>query len=509
MRERERQVELMTKVYSLAIRVFADLGEEADDSAQALALIDAAWKRHAKSRVQALERNLSYKDSRIYLGLELPYQDPSGPLQHFILPNWDSPAWLSITRLLSRPWFLRIWIIQEFVLAREVIFFIGEKALNWRALFAGFHVYEDGMPLKLATKTVASSCAAKAFCTIGTLRRIRELNRTPHGRRLLHSMGLPYFDRDGFLFRGPSLPHLEQMRFIEILNFFRDSRCSQKHDRYYALKGIASDVTGGEKELKPDYESPIETIILRLGKFLLSHVPTYRILRRLGLWQVQRTAVPSWAPDFARANNRADVTNDPWGGLGRWHRACGDVGGEFATTTFGERAHTIVDPIDKAPFQSPLKDSDLTDQWDSRNAYLGHIALSMRAMFTDAGDGLSSTLVYKPTGESLFDAECLTLTVGCDKKGANSRQTFLVGFHVDSWRAVAEQSSEGVYSRFRKRFGNMTTDEVYRDVIQFEWRVRDSIPLYRMQVSRTRRGYLVNIPSCILPGDQIWVMRGI
>lgn len=69
-----------------------------------------------------------------------------------LLPDENDPGWKALHSLFERPWFLRVWIIQEFALPRELLMICGEWELEGDLLAqtvamlaaSRFCVMEDG-----------------------------------------------------------------------------------------------------------------------------------------------------------------------------------------------------------------------------------------------------------------------------------------------------------------------------------------------------------------------------
>jgi len=53
----------------------------------------------------------------------------------------------AVRRFFLRDWFSRLWVIQEFVLTREVNFHCGQRKLDWRHLFAACLDYGPDAPV--------------------------------------------------------------------------------------------------------------------------------------------------------------------------------------------------------------------------------------------------------------------------------------------------------------------------------------------------------------------------
>ncbi len=50
------------------------------------------------------------------------------------LPSSNHPLWAALVKLYHRPWFRRIWIIQEAVLAKGMFVLCGDMILVWSVI---------------------------------------------------------------------------------------------------------------------------------------------------------------------------------------------------------------------------------------------------------------------------------------------------------------------------------------------------------------------------------------
>lgn len=108
----------MADIYKSASRVLVYLGEAADDSDEALELLD-----------------------------RIANTDLGGPEQQFVplsrretgLPPHDNKGWAAIRSLLRRPWFRRAWVIQEFVMGADVTMICGEASVSWMIILVAIH----------------------------------------------------------------------------------------------------------------------------------------------------------------------------------------------------------------------------------------------------------------------------------------------------------------------------------------------------------------------------------
>ncbi|KAK1751065.1 heterokaryon incompatibility protein-domain-containing protein [Echria macrotheca] len=108
--EKGQQIQLMAKIYASANRVVVWLGEAADDSDQALAALrTAAQKQHDRSAIEKPDRRR--------------FQQP-------------------VLNLLKRPWFERIWVLQEVAAAQQILIKCGHSEIDGYAFCVGLTVFD-------------------------------------------------------------------------------------------------------------------------------------------------------------------------------------------------------------------------------------------------------------------------------------------------------------------------------------------------------------------------------
>ncbi|KAL8692679.1 MAG: hypothetical protein Q9218_002352 [Villophora microphyllina] len=118
LKERGQQVGMMGEIYAQATRVVIWLGPATDDSALAMATlgslgsrVDVDWHQ-TRNVVPISDRDAHWANPDI----ELPY---------------DEKLWRSIVNFYRRPWFHRLWIWQEVLLAKRAEMYCGFDALEW------------------------------------------------------------------------------------------------------------------------------------------------------------------------------------------------------------------------------------------------------------------------------------------------------------------------------------------------------------------------------------------
>ena len=97
--ERSSQVQLMRKIYRSAADVLIWLGDEADKSNMAIELISRLSDHHDKD-----------------------------------IHSWTTKGWRALGALLSRPWFSRMWILQELGVASSATVVCGNQSIPWQRI---------------------------------------------------------------------------------------------------------------------------------------------------------------------------------------------------------------------------------------------------------------------------------------------------------------------------------------------------------------------------------------
>ncbi|RYP52665.1 hypothetical protein DL768_002221 [Monosporascus sp. mg162] len=192
--EKGQQVQSMAKIYAKASRVIVWLGEAAADSDQAIEYIrTAAVEESSKSLV-----------------------DES-------LVNETSQQ--AILTLLQRPWFQRIWVLQEVAAARHVLIKCGSTEIDGYAFCSGLSA------LRLSYGTHANLQALVCSTTYLIRRAV--------------------------------------FRSSELMDMYHTRKAKEHHDKVYALLGMSSDdptVAG----LSADYNVSWKQLFQQLIRFVLS-----------------------------------------------------------------------------------------------------------------------------------------------------------------------------------------------------------------------------------------------
>ncbi|CAJ0550831.1 Ff.00g107610.m01.CDS01 [Fusarium sp. VM40] len=180
-----------------------------------------------------------------------------------------------------RPWFRRIWILQEAVLAKQQpLLLCGRHDLGYEIFFKTWVFMldpsHDGQLLHtfMAENPVRFKAIELAYKKI--------------------------LDERLKIGQGDAETNFNQQRqcaveLLQLLNEATELEATVAHDRLYALLGLLS-CDPLPKALQPDYAKPFETLCHELVMFILAQTQDIRVLNLGTLGNL--AGVPSWTPDL-------------------------------------------------------------------------------------------------------------------------------------------------------------------------------------------------------------------
>jgi len=190
----------------------------------------------------------------------------------------DAPseeAIAALTEIFRRPWFTRIWVIQEVAAAREAVVVCGTHQTPWQTL-------RDGCR-QMADRVV----------------RWRRSRYQDTGFQRAHYVASS-LDPDG---TDLGTPALASRNLLYLLCQFHISDATVPHDKVYALLGLADEIqrpTQTAPVFTPDYSLPLDVAYARAARFLIDASDSFRVLGTcLGERRVEH--LPSWVPDWSTA----------------------------------------------------------------------------------------------------------------------------------------------------------------------------------------------------------------
>ena len=231
--ERSEQVRMMGDIYSRADRVLIWLGPEGPETRPAL----QALQQLESYFYGQYDRYPSISDDSSSMGyLRVSSRDSLG----------DNPLdvdWQSLAEFLNRPWFQRLWVVQEAAKAKEAVLICGYHAFKW-----------------------------ESFCNV-----LQDINRYSLDAYFLPEEGKQPLQNVITVGRVRADQFLEQ-RSLTLYQLYTRAcgfSCTDPRDRVYALLGLANDVRAEDWELNPDYTIRVEEVYKRCA--------IWNILRRKSL----------------------------------------------------------------------------------------------------------------------------------------------------------------------------------------------------------------------------------
>lgn len=239
--EKVRQIKLLPVIFGQAKQVFGWVGDMADYS-------DLA--------IKAL-------------------QSVAQPETEQAFSEFDDKKWKAVSEFFERPWFVRSWIIQEIILAKDLLVVCGSQTILWQDLYEA---------VRNCQEHAKRSVGALNIPLFRNMNAIVSLGETRHG------------------FWSGS----QKYSLLQLLELFQHAKSTMKCDRLFTLLNVAAD--GGRLNFKPDYSSPLEVIVRRYGSEFVDRKQTFELLYRARLSNGED--FPSWTPDWT--SNQYPKTISSW-----------------------------------------------------------------------------------------------------------------------------------------------------------------------------------------------------
>ena len=203
-RERNHQVSILSDIFQHASRVCIWLGEK--DASFSLVL------RFIKELEQVRDFDSIARDSRF------------------------GKEWRAVLRLISLPWFSRIWIVQEISFAQRATIWCGDESIDWQQL-------ELLLTLLIHKSRIVPEC--KSFADLNAVKLVSTVNQV-------------FRRNDIGEIQGPQLSL--EILVTKLCKF----RFWDKRDQIYALLGLANDI-GVWQSAGQSFEHDLEPKSIRSG----------------------------------------------------------------------------------------------------------------------------------------------------------------------------------------------------------------------------------------------------
>lgn len=295
------------------------------------------------------------------------------------IPFNDETSWDAFSEFFDRPWFQRMWTVQEIIQARKAIVVCGPHSLPWE------HV----------------SAAARWFCHKAKVIHDRNSRKVDGMCLVTQMVAIPWRSKSGSeympqLFGQKTRPTC-RWALRDLLERLRPRQATDPRDKIFALVGISEEDRRfwGDKGVRIDYSLSVEEVYAQATEEIIKS----EFMDGLDtIWSArQRSEVPgwpSWVPDW-RMETGYGCT---WG-----------IGQPFKATEGEKGEHTFI------PTEEPLTlavQGKIIGRVTYRSQYrhFGELFQNsrLREVYNDCMDRLKSY----PTGEQVETAFGLTLIGG-------------------------------------------------------------------------------------------------
>jgi hypothetical protein len=253
-KERETQVSIMADIYKKARKGVVWLGEKQEEGSDCTGAID--FLSHLSTLKLAFD-----KDERIR--------------SHLRSPEFER-EWKSVSNLLARPWWTRVWTLQEFILPREAVLTCGSDTIG-RGKFksAMYNIFLCSTGFRDMQYEVVP----------------RDVFDAAFNRRRVH--------------QWYAHPQTRGMSLVAIIAYLGNHSASDPRDRIYSVLGL---ITARDRKVvgNPEYTTTVKQQYARLVRSFWEEYTSLDIICFSHLFNRYAepidtgwaSAVPSWTPDW-------------------------------------------------------------------------------------------------------------------------------------------------------------------------------------------------------------------
>jgi hypothetical protein len=191
--------------------------------------------------------------------------------------RWNEIAtyWDRVRALLRRPYFSRVWVVQEIAITRQVTLLHGDTSMDWRTFEAAVAIFQKRLEL-YPDEAVAE-----------------ERHRLMAATRFIHVLHRCFIRDELGNVVAPAMS-LERLVFD-----LSDSEASDVRDKIYALLAIAADIDLDHPQIIPDYGKASADVFAGFYKFCIETSGSLNVILRP---QSTRLPPPLWSLRLADGN---------------------------------------------------------------------------------------------------------------------------------------------------------------------------------------------------------------
>jgi hypothetical protein len=212
-------------------------------------------------------------------------------------------AW-EVSQLLHRPWWSRVWILQEVALSKRATVYCGSRALDWKHISELVVAIEKSHLIGLLHRRDSIRDFRKTSVVLNMLQ-----DSILHGYALVAA-------RQEHLYRNP----LDLYRLLSMADNFD---ATDPRDKVFALLGL----TNPSSQLKADYGQSIAKVYTSAALNILEEHGDLRSFEWFDGHDDKSSDLPSWVPDFRLDSGyqTAPISTTPplRNNSSRWYSASG------------------------------------------------------------------------------------------------------------------------------------------------------------------------------------------
>jgi hypothetical protein len=247
-KEKEAQIPLMGTVFSRASRVISWLGYSSGSSRAYDTILYLAEKS------DAFHRHPEAEATKLVSGY--------------------NPGWKELADFFADPYFKRVWVYQEVVLARELHIVFGGVCMKWETILRVVNIVRHPN-LEVFLRPSNREDRDAILGVVNAAAMLASRNRAPQ-----------VYDLN------------------EILESSVPMQATKPHDKVYAIFGMI-DRNHHKDPIAPRYDLPVEEVYRSTMIHVLSTTKSLHLLHLAGLGRQQDRRLPSWVPDFAQQKIQA------------------------------------------------------------------------------------------------------------------------------------------------------------------------------------------------------------
>lgn len=254
--DKVQQIPLMEKIFALSTNTVIWLGADDDDGSDPASAFDLMETVFA--RLQGTEARITPAD-----------------FGRLGFPDHNHRSWWNVIQLLRRPWFTRLWTIQEAYLSKELFIKCGDSVACWDDFAVWCYMLDECGLLQWLSEN-------RALDRLYSNPSVEKMMPPPNGAKVVNTI-----QRD----RIQGLTLIQVPYLLEALVSTRYAQAAEPKDKIYGVLGMV------EEKLVPDY-APTTSFRAVYHRACLTQLPhlAYELMTCVDHEEPLR---PSWVPDWS------------------------------------------------------------------------------------------------------------------------------------------------------------------------------------------------------------------